>query len=257
MKVIQKKGQEKGTLVFIHGNSSSADIFREVMAEAEIGHSKIAVDLPGHGTNTEDDFQPEDFLTRTIGDQLVALLNQIDDDIVLGGNSFGGHLAIEIADRVKRLKGLLIFGTPPLKKPVNFEEAFLPVPELQTFLTENPTTAEIEAAAVVAVFDKNLASRIVEDFKKASPAVRTSLVSDITTGKWNDQEAIFVNLGLKKYIIRGKQDPSVNPQYLEEVSQKCQGNCEIIVFEECGHYPSMEKPQAFIHTIKRIATEVF
>ncbi len=39
-------------------------------------------------------------------------------------------------------KGLVIFGTPPIKKPVNIEEAFLPVPELQTYLSENPSQTE-------------------------------------------------------------------------------------------------------------------
>ena len=141
-----KKGQVKGTIVFIHGNSSSSFVFDEVLKCKSIPQTKIAVELPGHGINTNLGHEVKDFSIEVYRAKLIDLLSRIDDDVLLVGNSLGGHLVIEVAQEVNRLKGLVIFGTPPLKKPLNLEEAFLPVDALQTFFTENPTDTEIESA---------------------------------------------------------------------------------------------------------------
>ena len=250
------EGKDKGTLVFIHGNSSSASIFKSILKSEVITSRKIAVDLPGHGSNLNG-FTPKDFTCAAYCSELLAFLNSIDDDILLIGNSMGGHLAIEIAPKVKRLKGLVIFGTPPLNKPINFEEAFIPVAALQTFLTENPKAEQIEEAAQVAVFDKENATEIIKDFELANPKVRSVLTADLMNNNFENQKEIFISLDVKKFIIAGRQDPSVNSEYLKQVKNACNNACEIIFFEQCGHYPSLEKPEEFIDAIKSITTQVF
>jgi pimeloyl-ACP methyl ester carboxylesterase len=251
------KGNKKGTIVFIHGNSSSSAVFDEVMKSDVIVHSKIAVDLPGHGASKKGYDKLEDFSILNYRDKLISFIKTIDDDVLLVGNSHGGHIAIEISKEIKRLKGIVIFGTPPFKKPLNLEETFLPVPELQTYLTENPNEEEIESAAHVAVFNKKHANRIIEDFKRANPKVRMAILNDITENKLLDQFKMFINLNVSKYIIAGSHDPSVKPEYLKMVSDACNGHCELIHFENCGHYPSLEKPKEFAETINVMANKVF
>jgi pimeloyl-ACP methyl ester carboxylesterase len=250
-------GTDKGTIVFIHGNSSSSGVFKKVMESNSITTTKIAVDLPGHGANIEGFKNESDFSICNYRDKLVSFINQLDDGIILVGNSLGGHIAIEIATLIPRLKGLVIFGTPPLKKPLNLQEAFLPVPALQTFFTENPSDDEIESSARVAVFEKLNAIEIVKDFKIANPKVRKAIAIDVAENRFLDQYKIFTNLKIPKYIIAGKQDPSVNPHYLEEVKNSCNGNCELLKFDECGHYPSLEKPKEFTIAIKQIVHKIF
>lgn len=251
------KGNKKGTILFIHGNSSSSVVFDEVMKSDLIAHSKITLDLPGHGASIKGYDALEDFSVINYRNKQMTFINTIDDDILLVGNSLGGHLAIEISKDIKKLKGIVIFGAPPLKKPLNLEEAFLPVPELQTYFTENPDEDEIESAANVAVFNKKYVNKIIEDFKSTNPKVRKAIVKDITENKLLDQFKIFINLNISKYIIAGSHDPSVNPEYLKMVSDACDGNCELIHFENCGHFPSLEKPKKFTETIYLIANKVF
>jgi pimeloyl-ACP methyl ester carboxylesterase len=257
MKHIKINGTDKGTIVFIHGNSSSSGVFKKVMESNSITSTKIAVDLPGHGANIEGFKNESDFSICNYRDKLVSFINQLDDDIILAGNSLGGHIAIEIATLIPRLKGLVIFGTPPLKKPLNLQEAFLPIPALQTFFTENPTDKEIETSAYEAVFKEKDTFKIIEDFKRSNPKVRKAIVADIAESNFLDEFNIFINLKIPKLIIAGKQDPSVNPHYLEEVKNSCNGTCKLVKFDECGHYPSLEKPKEFTIAINQIIHKIF
>jgi len=251
------EGIDKGTIVFIHGNSSSSDVYNSVMESPLIKQTKVSIELAGHGRHINHSSKVADFSIKSYCNQLTKEISEIEGDILLVGNSLGGHLAIEISKKVSNLKGLLIFGTPPLKKPINFEEAFIPVPELHTFLSENPSEDEIKSAAQLAVVDEVYVDQIVKDFKNSNPLVRKSLFIDLTENNWSDQLELFVNLHVPKYIIAGTKDPSVNKNYLEAVKNMCGETCSIIEFKECGHYPSLEKPKEFIETLKSISKQVF
>jgi pimeloyl-ACP methyl ester carboxylesterase len=244
------------TIVFIHGNSSSSKIFDPIMEDANVNYNKIAIDLPGHGEN-HNNYSDTDFSIPNTCKRLLKELSSIEGDILLVGNSLGGHLAIEIAPHVNNLKGLVIFGTPPLKKPLNPEEAFISVPALATFLTENPSVEEIETAIGTVIGSKENRKLLISDFTKADGRVRSVLVNDFGENKFDDEFTIFTTLKIPKYIIISEFDYSINPQYLETVKESCTSTCEIIYFDNCGHYPSIEKPEQFSEAIQKIAIKVF
>ena len=71
MKNIFRKGAKKGTIVFIHGNLGSSEVFKNILESNEIEQTKIAVELPGHGTNQngfalEIDFTLDSLLKKLI-----------------------------------------------------------------------------------------------------------------------------------------------------------------------------------------------
>ena len=80
---------------------------------------------------------------------------------------------------------------------------------------------------------------------------------DAADNRLANEYEIFTQLDKPKYIIAGKQDPSVNFNYLKQVKENSIGICELIVFENCGHYPSLEKPEEFIIKLKNITDSVF
>ncbi|UKM66533.1 alpha/beta hydrolase [Flavobacteriaceae bacterium GSB9] len=250
-----KNRDRKGTIIFIHGNSSSSRVFDTVMTSDDIPYSKIAVDLPGHGENQENYDKIEDFTLSRFIDKCVDFINTIDNEILLVGNSLGGHLIIEAAQKINNLKGVVIFGTPPVKYPINLDEIYLPNKELQIYFTETPSLEDIYKMSKIAVFEDKYADLIVSDFQKTNPLVRAAIASSL--GDLTDEYEIFKNLQVPRYIIAGRQDPSVNLEYLKEVQKCCNGKCELIMFEKCGHYPSLEKPEEFISVIQNISSEVF
>ncbi|TNJ43821.1 alpha/beta hydrolase [Tamlana fucoidanivorans] len=257
MKYIQRKGDKKGVVIFIHGNSSSSRVFHLDGFEASHCYSQIAIDLPGHGEAINENQTVEDFSISSYNKLCIDFINNLDEDILLVGNSLGGHIAIEIASHIRRLKGLVIFGTPPIKKPINFDEAFLPISELQTYFIENPLESQIKETAQLAVFDKDKSSIIIEDFKVTNPMVRLAVAKAIAEAAFQDEYEIFMNLNVNKYILAGTHDPSVNLEYLKYIAKQCDTNCELIIFEKCGHFISHEKPDAFNKAVAQIAKEVF
>lgn len=252
-----KKGVENGVIICIHGNSSSSLVFESILNSDKIKQTVIAVDLPGHGENIEDYKNHQDFSMDFYREKLIHFIDAIDDDVLLVGNSLGGHLAIEIANEIENLKGLVIFSSPPVKKPINFEEAFLPVEALQTFFTEKPTDEAISSAVNIAVQNKECIATITSDFFKANPLVRASVAKDLLGNETLNEYEIFTKLEILKFIIAGDKDPSVNRDYLEKVAKNCDNNCEFILMENCGHYPSIEKPTEFIDVLNHITNKVF
>lgn len=253
----QVKGTKRGVIFCIHGNSSSSKVFGQLLNSDKIPNTKVSIDLNGHGNNQNENQKVADFSIQSHKEYVLKQLSKIDDDILLIGNSLGGHIAIEIADKVKKLKGLIIMGTPPVKKPINFEEAFIPVDALNTFLTENPSEKEIHQALEIAISDKSKIVNSISDFIKANPLVRKATLVDITGGKFQNQFSLFTKLNVPKYIIAGNSDPSVNRDYLKYVKDNCNSDCEVFDISNCGHFPSIDKSNEFIEIVRKVTKKVF
>ena len=213
--------QHKGTIVLIHGNSSSSKIFKATLESDSIPYNKIAIDLLGHGNNQSESLnQEEHFSIVAYKKDILKQLEHIEDDVLLVGNSLGGHIAIEIAPQIKNLKGLVIFGTPPLKKPLNFDEGFLPIEELQTFFKEAPTNNEIETTINAIINNKEASFQLISDFKKSNPLVRKAIATDAGNGSFSDEYNYFIRTKTPKYIISGDQDISINRDYLQSITDR-------------------------------------
>lgn len=239
------------TLVLLHGNSSSSKVFAPLIKNNTISANIIAFDLPGHGKSKA--IQQFDL------DVLIALLikeiNALNTKIVLLGHSLGGHLCLEISEKIVALKGLILMGTPPLAKPLNLEECFFPIPELNTYFTENPTEEEVDKAICIAVNQKRVIPGIKEDFLNTAPLFRKTMHHNfIEEKKIADEQLIFNNLAIPKFIIHGKNDTLINFDYFIRLKKENKlGSVKIYEIEDCGHYPSIEKP----HEFQKIIVDIF
>ncbi|PQJ32290.1 hypothetical protein BST92_10290 [Nonlabens arenilitoris] len=243
---------DENIIVLLHGNSSSSKVFKDL----KLNNSVLIPTLSGHEINENPD-DNTDFSLSFYKQKLLSLINSYGKPILLAGNSLGGHIAMEIAHQIKELKGLIIFSAPPVKKPINFEEAFLPVEALQTFLKENSTDEEIVSAASVTVYEQKFTEQIVNDFKNSNPKVRSATAEDLFNGNWSDQHKSFINLKCPKVIVSGSNDPSVNKEYLKKVVQESSHNTSYIELENCGHYPTLELPEEMSTIINQLARDVF
>ncbi|MGB3591883.1 MAG: alpha/beta hydrolase [Nonlabens sp.] len=218
----------------MHGNSSSSKIFKEL----ELNYKQVTLSFYGHDGNE----MSKDYSIHSHINQVYETTNQIDGPVFLIGNSYGGHIAIEVAPKIDRLAGMMIMGCPPLKIPLNFEEAFHPVPELTTFLTKAPAQTNIEIACSTTVLDKSLSKKLVGNFKKTNPEVREILSKEFMSGKWTNQYRIFRQLDCKKYIVAGDVDSSINYEYLQSIADLDQDMTFLIDIKNCGHYTTYEAP---------------
>ncbi|ARN78022.1 hypothetical protein BST97_08420 [Nonlabens spongiae] len=244
-------------IVCIHGNSSSSRVF-ECLKELEGAHLCIeAIDLNGHGKNQNSKTE-QDFTIATYKAQLIKAINDGNGPVLLIGNSLGGNLAIEIAEKIDHLKGLVIMGTPVLKKPINFEECTHPLPELATYLTEKSTDHDIYNAIDSTVVDKTVISHLKEDFKITDGRIRSVMAADLSSSNaFGDEYSIFTQLDVPRYIINGNQDALLRLDYLGTLVKESSGDVTLIKFDNCGHYPSVDRPDLFMETVQKIAHAVF
>lgn len=115
---LRTKGRAIVPVVLVHGTRTSAAIWQpQLAALAAAGHPAHAVDLPGHGSRTDERFTLAGALA-TIDAAVVAA----DVPPLLVGLSLGGYTALAYAARQQhRLAGVLVSGcsTEPAGKPLD------------------------------------------------------------------------------------------------------------------------------------------
>ena len=250
----EKKGKKAGTIVLIHGNSSSSSINEKLLTDDKIDYHIVAIDLPGHGNN-----QPtkdiENYFIKHINAQLKKTIAQFDDELLLIGHSLGGHLAIQIANEIENLKGLVISGTSPLKAPLNLEEAFFQIPELQHMYTEHLDDEVVRKTMKITthISSEEILGKLTSDFQKTDPAFRSTLFKEIMSGSMPNEASLFQKLALPKYIITTEYEKVVNQTYVLSLDPEA----ENYMIKNAGHYPQLEQAEEWNSIILMIAKEVF
>jgi pimeloyl-ACP methyl ester carboxylesterase len=182
------------------------------------------------------------------------IIEKVTEPFLLIGNSLGGHLAIEILPELPQCKGLVIFGTPPLKKPINAEEAFLPCEALNTYFKADYTDDELDETMAVATYGPAGRELLRDDFIQTDPSFRSTFYNGaMVEGSLHDEVAIIASDSRPVYVIQGVQDPTVNVNYIRGL----QGITKIFEINKCGHYASLEEPYQFNSILKKVSSEVF
>ena len=107
------KGNKRGTVLLIHGFTSSKEDFIHVLPLlAELGWDSIAVDQRGcHESPGSEDVS--EYVMATYAADMQALVNSFDQPVHLLGHSFGGLVAQAAASIGCNLKSLTIFCSGP------------------------------------------------------------------------------------------------------------------------------------------------
>lgn len=247
---------EKSTIVFIHGNSLSAKTF-----EKQIGFSSefeyLALDLPGHGQNVSQDYSENDFCIESYVNIVIEKVSScLSENILLVGHSLGGHIAIEAAPSLKKVKGLLIFGTPPVGKPPAMDKAFLPHPAMPFLFQEQWSDDELRQLIGALTKDKNIAEIIKRELLLSKGKARTGLLSCIGAGKHLDELDIVGNLKIPIAILHGENDSLINSHYFSEISLPTLWRNKLHVVPDAGHCLQMEMPRAFNDLLLQFCNEV-
>jgi pimeloyl-ACP methyl ester carboxylesterase len=249
----KKKGSKRGTIILLHGNSSSSKIYN-CLFESNIANSLVAFDLPGHGKSGNISSYSFSVLTKLLKDQ-IALENE---PLLIVGTSLGGHLALEILPDIEDAKGIVIIGTPPIKKPLNVEEAFIQSESLLTFFDPSPPDEAVNLALNSLIEQSEVPEYMFMDFKETDPKVRADLAVELSQGEnVSDQHYIFSNDKRKKFIVHGRNDKIVNHNYLLDLIKNAKNKPEMVEIDNCGHIPSLDKPEIFINKLEEITLDVF
>lgn len=91
----------------------------------------MAVDLPGHGNSPYAANPESDYTIAEFGKIISGVADYLElENVIYIRHSIGGHIILQSWDKLRSLKGLVVFGSTPFGIPPAFDKAFLPHPVL-------------------------------------------------------------------------------------------------------------------------------
>ena len=245
-------------VVFVHGNSSSARVWRPVLT-GDFGQRFrcLAIDLPGHGHSAPAD--PDRYNIPGYAGVLTGFMKQLGvEDAVLVGWSLGGHIVVEAAPELPVAAGLAIFGTPPVSSPDQLGAAFLPNPAMNVGFT-----AEVDADAARTYARNFLApgstlplDEFVADILATDGAARAGLGASIPAGRFADETGIVAGLTRPIAVLHGEQEQLINLDYLRGLTIPTLWRGEVQLLPGTGHAPQVEDPERFAALLTEFVTDL-
>ncbi len=241
-KEVQPEGKEPlATVVLVHGAGGSHLSWRRQTDTMGERFRIIAVDLPGHGLSDE---TGESTISGHSG-RIIELMDALGlEEVVLGGHSMGGAIALDTALRnPDRLAALLLVGTGARLRVQ---------PEIFSVIK---TDFELAKEAMAAMFfGAEPPDELVEEEKRHlgenAPEV---LIGDFTACDSFDVMEEIASIDMPTLIVCGKEDRLTPAKYSEFLHNKIEGS-EMVLFDNCGHMPMLERSAEFNHSVSSFLT---
>lgn len=240
-----QKSQGKPTVIMNHGNSMNAQFFHELASYLE-SYNVVCWDLPGHGDS--DWIKPYSY--KSISKLFVGAIEELKiDNFYMLGHSFGGHLAIQLAHEIKsKITGIIITGTPPMPKPPELEQMFLPVNNSQLAFSKKLNQDEAKELSKLISIHKNSQTEFATSILNCDGNFREQIFQSCMTGNYLDEIEILTKSKTKPLVIHGKNDPLISLEYLESKKNLFYQD-QVFVIEEAGHSPHIEQPKIMARLI--------
>lgn len=233
-------------VLFVHGLGSQAASWLPTAEALSDEFALLVPDLPGFGRSSK---PPASYEPAFFVDALVGLLEErgIEATHVVG-TSLGGHIALELAlrhpERVHRTVAVAPGGVPP----ADFEgtPALARYTEILEAETEDQIVTILEdvraedAAPRQHVRDPAEILAYVQS-PGAAHAFRSALVQSARARRLGP---LLDGIEPGPLIVWGEKDPMIPWQVTAPVLAKAKAPT-VALFEECGHSPHNQRPEAF------------
>ncbi len=255
-------GGDGQAILFIHGIGASLETWDAQAPLADEGYRIIALDLPGHGLSATGD-QPYD--PNRFADFVLRFMDAIDlTQATLVGNSMGGAIALRMAHmRPQAIDRLLLADAATLGRfsPMPFRMMTLPI--LGSLMTK-PSEAGVKQQ-VKAIFyrpekvvtDKVLAviRRNAMDSERQKAFLATlRLMTDFGGQRQamiDEAMAALKGLSVPVTFLHGQNDEVIPVQHSKD-AQKIVVNASLVILDECGHTPQIEKVADFNRAVTEL-----
>lgn len=244
-------------VLFIHGNSMSGLCFeRQFNCPFGKQFRLIALDLPGHGRSSTAQGPKSGYNLPAYADIVCDFVNHLGiADTVLVGWSLGGHVLLEAIGRLHDSPGIMIFGTPPVGKPIA-ADAFIPHP-LMPLLFSADLNGE-EAALTAAFFkpDCQIPSFFCEDMMRTDGRAREALWLSLEEGNYADEVKVVTGLNKPLAVVHSEKESIVNLSYIRELAIPTLWRNEIQIVHDAGHALQWEQPGVFNAMLMKFIEEL-
>lgn len=164
------------------------------------------------------------------------------------GNSLGGHIALlYVLAQPERVKSIILTGSSGLFEsalgsnfPKRGDYDYIRKKTEATFFDPSTASKELVDEVFDIVNDRNKAIRIIATAKSA---VRHNLSDKLNQIK------------VPAMLIWGKQD-NITPPFVGEKFNELLPDSRLVLVENCGHAPMMERPEEFNHHLETFLKEI-
>jgi len=251
---------DAGTILFIHGNSLSSYSFsKQLNSGLADKYHLVAMDLPGHGDSSWYNNPDNDYSIKSLAGAIKKVISEINcKNLIIVAHSLGGHLLLEMCNEINSLKGLMIFGTPPMPANPDMSAMYNPIEAAGLFFKADLTEDEIEALCTNIVLDKSLVDdNFINQVRKTHPQFRSACFKAIVSGEITDEAGTVEKLKIPILIAHGEKDSGIRLDYIEKLNIPALWNSRVQIIKDSGHCPQFEKPNEFNKLLEEFAVEVF
>jgi pimeloyl-ACP methyl ester carboxylesterase len=246
-------------ILFIHGNSESAQIFKEQFS-SDLSHTfqLVAFDLPGHGNSLPATNPSETYRLPCLVELTGTIIEDMNKPVVIVGSSLGGHIALEASVKYPRLvKALFLDSTPPVSSAADFAGTSLPNPAASYLFKELISDDELRQLSISCLADARHFAFFEEVVKKSDPRFRSVLLQSVLNNEMQDEIAIAENGTIPVAIIHGEADKIINKHYYEGIAFANLWRGEIHLVPNAGHLPCLENPGVYNRLLKELLKEIW
>lgn len=231
------KGEGK-PLVFLHGWGQSSETFSKIISIFEDNFLILGIDLPGFGKSDEPKYPLtlEDYVQAVC--QIIGKA-KITDPVIIG-HSFGGRIAIRLANKMP-LAALILVSSAGIRK-FDIKRLF----KIYAYKIKKN---------FYRIFDDEKYQQLIKtsgsrDYRNASPVMKRTLSKIISQDLRKDLKKITA----RTYLLWGIHDqetPFQDAILMETLLQ----DAVLIPFYESGHFCYLDEERKFIKTIQKILFE--
>jgi pimeloyl-ACP methyl ester carboxylesterase len=266
-RVAYQQAGEGPVLLLVHGITSSADCWREVIPDLAQDHLVIAPDLLGHGRSAKPrgDYSLGAYASG-IRDLLLALGH---DRATVVGHSLGGGVAMQFSyqfpERTERLAlvssgglgeevhVLLRAATLPLSEFVLPLLASQPLLDAGQWVSRALGRLGLKAGPDVAEMARGYASLADRDARAAFVHTLRSII-DPSGQRVSARDRLYLASEIPTQIVWGERDPIIPVAHGLEAQKLIPGS-RMEVLPGAGHFPMLDDPAGFAAILREFVDE--
>lgn len=245
-RIVYWQSREEGpAVVLLHGNSVSHRIFeRQFQSPLAEKYRLIAPNLPGNGESPPAVDPERTYSMPGLVDLMVGFLDALNlqRSVVLGW-SVGGNVWLEAVPMLQDLRGIVLVGTAPVPKPLDF--ALFPHPDMALLFQEQLSSEEISRLGDAILGPTKEPNIVAELFGASDGRFRSMLGQSVGLGKHEDEVKILRELRVPIAMFLGERDDWVRLEYLQSLKAPSLWRHAVQTIPGGTHMCQWTNPEAF------------
>ncbi len=243
----QLRGKGDTTLFFIHGWNLDHSYWQNQVGEFATSYRLVLLDLAGCGASGKNRIN---WTMESFARDITSILKKEQlKKVILVAHSMGGEIALDVAVATPQTV-IGIIGVDNLKNVgMTIQEGDEKGIQAysQELMANYPKMAEAMAREMIVSKDSTVIQRIVQSYRQANPRIAVptllNLYPKAATAKYKLGQLLFP----MKFVM------STNTPYdAGALKTYCKQGYRIVRLDSCGHFPMIERPQAFNQALREL-----